>query len=62
MVQLQHVRTGAFLTSVPSAAPVDADCRALVLQLDGAPDACFKFMPRYRAQVGKARTRNKERK
>lgn len=49
-VQLQHHRSGLFLTALAASAPLDPDCRGLALR-PGASPAVFKFMPKYKAQT-----------
>lgn len=49
-MQLQHRRSGLFLTALATAAPLDPDCRGLALRL-GTSHAVFKFMPKYKAQT-----------
>jgi hypothetical protein len=49
--QLQHVKSGAFLTVLESAAPFDPECRGLTLSSKGSSAALFKFTPRFKAQT-----------
>jgi hypothetical protein len=35
IVQLQHVKSGAFVTVLESAAPVDPECRGVILNKKG---------------------------
>ena len=48
-VQLQHVQSGLFLTVDHGAASFDPACRSVTLA-HGSSAACFKFMPRFKAQ------------
>jgi hypothetical protein len=48
-INLQHVKSGLYVTVVHGAAPFDPDCRTITLAPCSANSA-FKFMPRYKAQ------------
>ena len=50
-VQLQHVRSGAFLSALEAPAAMDPECRALALDPRGSSDAQFRIMPRFKAQA-----------
>ena len=51
IVQLQHVKSGGFLSVLEAAAPIDPECRAVVIDPMGSASALFKFMPRFKAQT-----------
>jgi hypothetical protein len=51
IVQLQHVKSGAFLSVLESAAPFDPECRGITLDKKGSSACLFKFMPRFKAQT-----------
>ena len=49
-IQLQHVKSGAFLSALASAAQLDPECRGLELSAMGTSACVFKLMPRFKAQ------------
>ena len=50
VVQLQHVSSGLFVTAQHGAATFDPECRGITLA-PGSSAACFRFMPRFKAQT-----------
>ncbi len=50
-IQLQHVKSGAFVTALESAALLDSECRGVSLSHMGSSAAVFKFMPRFKFQT-----------